>query len=55
MNNESEYIPVPNSLSLTIRKNYKLMIIKRASNTVFRVAWKTLLYALLLTVANVIV
>ena len=53
--NTNEYIPVPSSLALTVRKEHRLMVIKRASATIFRITWKTLLYAFLLTVANVII
>lgn len=53
--NTKEYIPVPNNLSLTVRKEHRLMVIKRATRTTFRISLKTLLYALFLTVANILV
>ncbi len=53
--NTKEYVPVPNSLALTVRKDHKLMVIKRASRATFRISVKTLLYLALLTVVNVFV
>ena len=50
-----KYTPVPQSLSLTIRKEHRLTVIKRATRTTIRISWKTLLYALFLTVANILV
>ena len=50
-----EYIPIPNNLALTVRKEHRLMVIKRATRTTFRISLKTLLYALFLTVGNVFV
>ena len=55
MKTQNEYIPIPNSLSLTVRKEHRLMVVKRAGAFVFRITWKTLLYAFLLTIANVII
>ena len=53
--NTKEYIPVPNNLALTVRKEHKLMVIKRATRTTIRVSLKTLFYLFLLTVANIFV
>ena len=53
--NPQEYIPVSNCLALTVRKEHRLMVIKRASRTTIRISWKTLVYALLLTFANILV
>lgn len=50
-----EYIPVPGNLSLTVRKEHRLTVIKRATRTTVRVSIKTFLYALFLTVANILV
>ena len=50
-----EYIPVSNCLALTVRKEHRLTVIKRATRTTIRISWKTLLYALFLTVANILV
>lgn len=53
--NTQENTPVTSCLALTVRKEHKLMVIKRATRTTFRMSWKTLLYALLLTFANILV
>lgn len=53
--NTNEYVPVPNTLALTVRKDHKLMVIKKATRTTFRISLKTLLYLALLTVVNVFV
>lgn len=50
-----EYTPVTNCLALTVRKEHRLTVIKRATRTTFRISWKTFLYALFLTFANVLV
>ena len=55
MNTQIDYIPVPSNKSLTIRKEHRLTVIKRTSHTIFSVAWKALLYAFILTIANVII
>ena len=54
-NNIYEYVPVSNSMSLSIRKEHRLMVIKRVGATTFSIAWKALLYAFILTIANVII
>ncbi len=53
--NTKEFVPVPSSLALTVRKEHRLMVIKRASRTTIRISFKTLLYALFLTIANILV
>lgn len=55
MNTYEEYKPVSNSLALTVRKEHRLIVIKRATYTTFRISWKALLYTLFLTLANVII
>lgn len=50
-----EYKPVSNCLALTVRKEHRLMVIKKATRITFRISWKTLLYALFLTVVNIVV
>ena len=50
-----EYTPVINCLALTVRKEHRLTVIKKATRTTLRMSWKTLLYALFLTVANILV
>lgn len=53
--NTKEFVPVPSSLALTVRKEHRLMVIKRASMTTIRISFKTLLYLAFLTVANIFV
>ena len=55
MNIQNEYIPVPSSLSLTLKKEHRLMVLKRTSRTVFNITWKAIIYAFILTIANVII
>ncbi len=53
--NNHEYKPVSNCLALTVRKEHRLIVIKKASTKALRVSWKTILYVIFLTVANVLV
>lgn len=53
--NTKEYIPVPGNLALTVRKEHRLMVIKRVSRTTIRISLKALLYLVFLTVANIFV
>lgn len=55
MNTQNEYIPVPNNTSLVIRKEHRLSFMKRTGYTIFSVTWKAILYAFILTIANVII
>lgn len=55
MYNQIEYIPVPNNTSIAIRKEHRLTFIKRTGYIIFSITWKALLYAFILTVANVII
>lgn len=50
-----EYKPISNELALTIRKEYRLTIVKNIARTTLRISWKTLLYAIFLTFANILV
>lgn len=50
-----EYMPISNNLALTVRKEHRLMVIKRASRNTIRISFKTLLYAIFLTIANILV
>ena len=50
-----EYTQMANCLALTVRKEHRLTVIKKAAKDTFRVSWKTLLYALLLTIVNIVV
>lgn len=55
MNTREDYKPVVSCMALTIRKEHRLTVIKRATRTTLRISWKTLLYALFLTFANILV
>ncbi len=55
MNTQQEIYPKSNCLALTVRKEHRLMIINRVRKTTVRVSLKTLLYALFLTVLNIVV
>lgn len=50
-----EYKPISNDLALTIRKEYRLTVIKKVVRTTLRISWKTLLYVVFLTFANILV
>ena len=53
--NTQEYTPVTSCLALKVRKEHRLTVIKRATRTTLRMSWKTLLYVLFLTFANILV
>ncbi len=55
MNTREDYIPVTSCMALTVRKEHRLMVVKKVTRTAFRISWKTLLYAMFLTVANILV
>ena len=55
MNTQEEYRPVASCMALTVRKEHRLTVIKRATRKTIRISWKTLLYALFLTFANIMV
>ena len=55
MNTQEDYIPVASCMALTARKEHRLTVIKRVTRTTLRISWKTLLYALFLTFANILV
>lgn len=55
MKTQVEYIPVPKNLALTTKRDYRMIIFKKTSAVVFRVTWKALLYAFILTIANIII
>lgn len=55
MNTQENYKPVENSMALTIRKEYRLVIIKNALKTTFRISYKSLLYAMFLIFVNIII
>lgn len=53
--NTQEYTPVTNCLALTVRKEHRLMVIKRTARTTARMSIKTLLYVLFLMLANIVI
>lgn len=55
MDKHYEVYPKTNCLALTVRKEHRLMVINKITRKTFRISWKTLLYAFLLTVANIMV
>lgn len=55
MNTQEELYPKTSCLALTVRKEHRLMVINRVRKTTVRVSLKTLLYALFLTVLNIVV
>lgn len=55
MNTQEDYVPVASCMALTVRKEHRLTVIKKATRTTLRISWKTLLYALFLTFANILV
>ena len=50
-----EFVQQPECLALTVRKEHRLMVIKKVSKTTFRMSWKTLLYMVFLMFANALV
>ena len=55
MNTQEQIYPKTNCLALTVRKEHRLMVIDKVRRTTVRVSLKTLLYALFLTVVNIVV
>lgn len=53
--NTKEYVPVESNLSLTVRKEYRLMVINKLTKTTIRISCKTLFYALFITIVNMFV
>lgn len=50
-----EYKQIDSNLALTVRKEYRLTVVKNVTKTAIRISWKTLLYVAFLMVANVII
>lgn len=50
-----EYKQIDGNLALTVRKEYRLTVVKNVTKTAIRMSWKTLLYVAFLMVANVII
>ena len=53
--NNSEFKSKTNYLALTIKRENKLMAIKNIAKTTTRISLKIILYAMFLTVANIII
>lgn len=47
--------PKNDCLALTIRKEHRLMVINKVKKTTIRMSIKTLLYALFLTIVNIVI
>ena len=50
-----EYTPVTDCLALTVRKEHRLIVVKKATQATLRMTKKTLLYVLFLMFANILV
>ena len=50
-----EYTPVTNCLALTVRKEHRLIVLKRSARTTIRMSAKTLFYLLFLMLANIVI
>ena len=50
-----KYKQIDRNLALTVRKEYRLTVVKNVTKTAIRMSWKTLLYVTFLMVANVII
>lgn len=55
MKTQNKYVPVSNDLALVAIKEHKLMVIKKSGAVIFRIMLKAILYAFILTIANVII
>ena len=55
MNTQEQIYPKTNCLALTVRKEYRLTVVKNVAKTTIRMSWKTLLYVAFLMVANIII
>ena len=53
--NNTEYNQIAKDLALTVRKEYRLTVVKNVAKTTIRMSWKTLLYVAFLIVANIII
>ena len=53
--NTQEYTQVPNCFALTIKKEHRLIVFRKATTKAVRMSIKTLLYMLLLMCANILV
>lgn len=55
MNTQEDFYPKSNCLALTVRKEHRLVVFNRFRRTTVRVSFKTLIYAMFLTVMNIVV
>ncbi|MBR3162932.1 MAG: hypothetical protein IKF17_02370 [Clostridia bacterium] len=55
MKTQTKHIPVANNLALVAIKERRLMRIKNAGKTAFSITWKAVVYAFILTLANIII
>ena len=55
MDTQENIYPKTDCLALAVRKEHRLMVIKKVKKTTIRISIKTLLYALFLTVVNIVV
>ncbi len=55
MNTQEIFYPKTDCLALTIKKEHRLMVIHNIKKTTIRISLKTLLYALFLTIVNIII
>ena len=53
--NNNEYNQIAKDLALTVRKEYRLTVVKNVAKTTIRMSWKTILYVAFLMVANIII
>ena len=53
--NNNEYNQTAKDLALTIRKEYRITVVKNVAKTAIRMSWKTILYVAFLMVANIII
>lgn len=53
--NTQEYVPVTTSLALTVRKEHRLIVVKRVAKSTARISFKILFYLVFLNVVNIFV
>ena len=53
--NNNEYNQIAKDLALTVRKEYRITVVKNVAKTTIRMSWKTILYVAFLMVANIII
>ena len=55
MNTQENIYQKTDCVALTVRKEHRLMVIKKVKKTTIRISLKTLFYALFLTIVNIVV